>query len=325
MIKSDTTVESNAWTFYTGTLRTPEQDGPGWWVGAPSITHHPRYGFLLAYRLRAADGRRGFAIRVAQSDDGLDFHDVWQTEQHEWSTPSFERPCIRPDPDGVGLDLWLSYVDPETDRWRVDRIRAAHPEGFARGRAVRELSADMGGLGSVKDPFVWRRRDDRYCYVSCTPAFPETDAVRAEIARSHDPFTVNALLSMTGLFHAHAGGPWQWRGMVLRPRPGTLDGHTARLTGILPLHPNPWVFYDANHDRGANYDEYSEVAILKAPNRIERPLTREPFLRQLTPGLVRYVDAVIVGSRLFCFYEHKTSSGAHELKVTVLNAGGPAT
>lgn len=322
MTESETTVESTVWTFHTAPLRTPETDGPGWWVGAPSITHHPRYGFLLAYRLRAGDGRRGFAVRVAQSDDGVSFRDVWQTVQQEWTTPSFERPCIRPARDGIGLDLWLSYVDPDTDRWRVDRLSAPDPDGFARSRAVRELSAEMAGLGSVKDPFLWRHGNDRYCYVSCTPAFTETDAVRTEIERSHDPFTVNDLLSMTGLFHSHADGPWQWRGMVLEPRPGTLDGHTARLTGILPLHPHPWVFYDANHDRGANYDEYSELAILKAPDRIERPLAQEPFLRQLAPGLVRYVDAVTVGSRLYCYYEHQNPSGSHDLRVTMLNTGG---
>ncbi len=325
MSHSEVTMTTPVWAWHTTTLRTPEQDAPGWWVGAPSITYHSRFGFLLAYRLRAGDGRRGFAIRLAQSDDGLRFQDVWQTNQQEWSTPSFERPCIRPAVDGDGLDLWISSVDPETDRWRVDRLTAPDPQAFGSARPIRELTAEMTGLGSVKDPFVWRQDNHRYCYVSCTPAFPETPAVLQAITHSHDPFTVNTLLSMTGLFHSHAGGPWQWRGMVLQPRPGTFDGHTARLTSILRMRPYPWVFYDANHDQGANYDEYAELAVLKAPDRIERPLTREPFLRQLSSDLIRYVDAVTVGSRLHCYYEHKNPSGSHDLKVAMLDTGGSST
>jgi hypothetical protein len=308
------------WRWDQSVIRRPQEDQEGWWVGAPSVTYSERAGFLLAYRLRAGDGRRGFKIGVARSDDGIHFEDVWATTQDEWSTPSFERPCIRTTPDG--LTLLVSYVDPATDLWRIDQIAAPSADRFHVEHAKPFLRAEPYQLGSVKDPFVWTVGNTRYAYVSCTPAFERTEAVADALQKSHDPFTVNEFPSMTGVFAVGADNHPEWQGMVLAPRPGTPDGHTARLTGILDMHPTPLVFYDANHEAGNNYEEYTELAWLRAPGVIQRLHRSEPLLTGFGTGFVRYVDAITVGSRLYCYYEQSTASGGHELAVSVLSAGG---
>ena len=73
----------------------PEAPGGGYWVGAPSVLwDEDERCWWLTYRRRRPrgvnpDGRgeRGYTGRVARSDDGLRFADVWEVVQGAWSRP----------------------------------------------------------------------------------------------------------------------------------------------------------------------------------------------------------------------------------------------
>lgn len=311
----------NAWKWSTAVIRLPSQSMSGWWVGAPSVAYHPSWRFLLAYRLRAGDGRRGYAVRIARSDNGVDYEDLWETQQTEWSTPSFERPCIRCDADTGRIRLDISYVDPTSDQWCIDRLDADTPEGLHVSEARPLFRADHAGLGSVKDPFARRVGSDEYIYVSCTPAFSLTGSMARQIEQSHDPFTVHSVLSMTGVFRSIHGSPYEWLGMVLEPRPGAIDGHTARLTGVLELAPTPVVFYDANDESGDNYEENVELAWMTDPLHIVRSHEKEQGWAALLPSRIRYVDAMTVDDRLYVYSEQSQPAGPHQLLVTVIETG----
>src|SRR5690554_4636635 len=78
------------------TLFEPPGEGPGHWVGAPSAAYDPeRRKFYLYRRIRRSRPIRGGECRIAESDDGVRFTDIWSMTKEELEdSPSVERSAL---------------------------------------------------------------------------------------------------------------------------------------------------------------------------------------------------------------------------------------
>src|SRR5690242_1036184 len=77
-------------------VRAPLGSGPGWWAGAPCATFDAASNtFFLVYRLRQPrELGRGVECRIAASDNGVAFSDIWALPKTNISALSIERTCL---------------------------------------------------------------------------------------------------------------------------------------------------------------------------------------------------------------------------------------
>jgi hypothetical protein len=140
------------------TVLSPAAPGPGYWVGAPSVSYDPEQErFLLSYRRRRPRGHepdRGYLACIAESRDGVHFTDIWSVQKEQIGTPSMERMCLQK--VGSNYLLYLSYVDPADNRWRIDVLESTSPDGFDPRMMRSLLTAEDTQTEGVKDPHIIR-------------------------------------------------------------------------------------------------------------------------------------------------------------------------
>ncbi|MBM3497545.1 MAG: hypothetical protein FJX74_02635, partial [Armatimonadetes bacterium] len=135
-------------------VREPLSPGDGYWAGAPTVQYDPQGGrYLLFYRLRRPRPIRGGDCRIAESRDGLEFTDIWSATSRDFESSSIEKCAVFRGLDGR-FRLYASYVDGETNRWRVDLLEAERPEELDPAGRRKVLAADDIGAEGVKDPWV---------------------------------------------------------------------------------------------------------------------------------------------------------------------------
>ncbi len=278
------------------TIREPDGDGPGNWVGCPSVIRD-RGRILLCYRRRRPRGElddRGYECCIAESADGVRFTDVWSVRKAELAAASMERFDLHRDDDGRLL-LYLSYEHPEDGRWRIDVVAAPSVEELDVSRRQTVLTPAGTGTHAVKDPVVVRRGDDYLMFVSTflTPAGP----------------------APTSLAVSRDGLRYEWRGTVLDVGAGW-DGYQARLSAIIPVAGGFAGLYDGS--AGPAEDTEERLGLARSPDlrRWERVSTEEPWL--VSPhasGSLRYPDVVEVDDEYWIYYEVARPDGAHELRV----------
>ena len=147
----------------------PLGDGEGYWVGACSVVFDPDDStYYLYYRAREPRPIRGGKCFVAQSKDGREFETIWQTDKDALNTDSIEKGSLIKTPEG-NWRLYLSYVDPTDQRWRIDLLEADHPSRFDIAKRTPILTAQQTSCEGVKDPFVMRVDDTYHMLVSYAP------------------------------------------------------------------------------------------------------------------------------------------------------------
>src|SRR5579884_534090 len=99
-------------------VRAPLGSGPGWWAGAPCATFDAVTNtFFLVYRLRQPrELGRGVECRIAASDNGVAFTDIFALPKTNFDALSIERTCLTRGLDGAWR-LYVSHVHPEDRRW----------------------------------------------------------------------------------------------------------------------------------------------------------------------------------------------------------------
>ena len=302
-------------------MLTPEPGGgPGTWIGCPGILYEPANGrFLLTYRQRRPRGdpanERGWRCAIAVSRDGERFHDLWSVEKAELATASMERFCLVPAPHG-GYALYLSYVDPADNRWRIDVVEAAAPDAFdVRARAP-ALTAASTGTEGVKDPYVLRIGPALYLYASYAAAGQLDPVRRVDAHVTADIYNTGLTSHPTGLALSLDGRDFTWLSEVLGVGQ-SWDRYQARLNSIARIGA-AWIgFYDGSASERENYEERCGLAISHDLLHWTRLTTEHPWV--VSPhasGSLRYVDAVPVGNELWLYYEYARPDRAHELRLS---------
>jgi hypothetical protein len=301
------------------TILEPEDGGAGTWVGCPGVLYEPeRRRFLLTYRRRHPRGdpatERGWRIAVAASEDGVHFEDLWVVEKSELGSPSMERSCLLPAPGGYLL--YLSYVDPDDNRWRIDVVHADSPDAFDIRTAVPVLTAADTGTEGVKDPYALRIGPAVYLYTSIA-APTGLDAAGLEDAHATaDIYNTGVTTHPTGLAIGLDGRRFDWQGVVLDVGTGW-DRYQARLNSVAHIG-GAWVgFYDGASGAQENYEEHCGLALSQDLRHWTRLTTVGPWVTSPhASGSLRYVDAVPVGDELWLYYEYARADGAHELRLS---------
>ena len=301
-------------------IMQPEHSGRGTWIGCPGVLYEPQqHRFLMTYRQRRPRGNpateRGWRCAVAASDDGIHFEDVWAVEKSELGTSSMERFCLLPRMEG-GYHLYLSYVDPADNRWRIDCVEADSPDSFDVRTARPLLTAASTHTEGVKDPYALRVGPAVYLFASCASAEALDRGQRAQAHATADIFNTGVTIGLTGLATGLDGRNFEWQGPVLSVGTGW-DRYSARLNSMVPLAGGAWVgFYDGSAGVEENYEERCGLAMSHDLRHWNRLSTSAPWM--VSPhgtGSLRYVDAVPVGQELWMYFEYARADGAHELRL----------
>ncbi len=311
----------------------PEAPGSGYWAGAPSVLwDEDERCWWLTYRRRRPrgvnpDGRgdRGYVGRVARSDDGLRFADVWEVVQGVWGTASMEKFSLAKAGQDV-YRLYVSYVDPADGRWRIDALEAPRPEQFDATQLRPVFTAEgvraAGGepVEGVKDPYVFRVGGEWHMLVSYAAAQPGSEDERRRMHATADIYNTGLTTAPTALATSSDGLRWTWQGRILDVGPaGAWDSYQARLNSVVPLGPLWLGFYDGCASVEQNYEELCGLAASLDLRHWGKLTPDGPaIVAPHASGSVRYVEAVPKDGALHCYYEHVRPDAAHDLRRIVV-------
>lgn len=295
-------------------IREPPGRGPGYWAGAPGAYFDEVTGsFWLVYRLRRPRGvhpDRGAVFKIAQSDDGTSFRDIWTGHKEQLQSTSIERCALSRLPSG-NWALYVSYVDPTDGRWRIDVAEADDPSAFDLVRCRPALGAADISAEGVKDPHVFRH-GRRYCMLASYAVSDKTATAR-ELHGSHDAYNTGLIKSCTGLAVSDDGRAWDWQGGVLFPSDEGWDCYCARI-GTVWREDDMWLaLYDGSATVGENYEERCGLAVSTDLRSFECLTRKAPLWGRR--GALRYFDVVRRPGAKFLYYEISRLDGSHELRV----------
>ncbi len=294
-------------------VRAPLGDGPGWWAGAPGATFDSLSNtFYLVYRQRQPrELGRGVELRIAASDNGIAFNDIWALPKTSLDALSLERATLIRGLDGRWL-LYLCFVYPADGRWRIGVVEADEPDRFDVTTMQTLLIPEEHGAIRMKDPNVFLI--GRMFYLLATYA--------TEATETGTPFY------RTGVAMSGDGRHFQWMGDATptaltspasRQSPAW-DSHCRRVGALVPLDTGGWLaFYDGSASAAENYEERTGLAQTFDLRTYYSLTPDHPALfSPHATGCLRFVDVLSVGRELFYYYEIARADGAHELRVSVV-------
>lgn len=292
--------------------------GPGWWVGAPSVWWDGATWYL-AFRTRRPQPERGGLFQVARSDDGVRFEGIASIRKEDLGTSSIERAALLQDGGGIWR-LYLSYVDPEDGRWRIDLIEAERPDAFDPAARRPILTAAGIGAEGVKDPWVCRVGDTWHMIASYAPTPP--GAVPAEAMHgTRDIYNTGTSKSLSGLATSEDGLAWAWQGPVFEPSTDGWDRYAARLNTVYRRRTDGLFvgLYDGSRDVSENYEERCGLAVSGDLRTWTRLSVDGPAVGpDGGPGSVRYAEAAQGPGWVRFYYEYTREDGAHELRTVLM-------
>lgn len=299
----------------------PEGGGQGWWVGAPSV-YWDGQEYHLAFRTRRPQPERGGLFQIARSTDGERFEVVASIRKEDLGTSSIERGALL-QTDAGRWRLYLSFVDPADDRWRIDLVEAESPESFDFSRRTPILTAaDIGGEG-VKDPWIYRVGETWHMIASFAPT-PEGDVARDAMHGTRDIYNTGTSKSLTGLATSDDGLSWQWHGAIFEPSADGWDAYAARINTVYRRDGLFIGLYDGSKEVSENYEERCGVAVSGDLHSWRRVSVDGPAVGPNGgPGSVRYAEAVQGPGWVRFYYEYTRDDGSHELRTVRVDAAAP--
>ncbi|CEK15733.1 hypothetical protein CWRG_01253 [Chthonomonas calidirosea] len=313
-------------------VRSPQQRGKGWWVGAPSSVFDPTTDtFYLVYRVRRPpELGRGVECRIAASSNGVTFEDIGTISKDSLDALSVERGSLIQAPDGRWL-LYLSYASAVDGRWYVGRAEADAPEKFEADCVSVLFSPDDLACEGVKDPCAFLIGRMIYLLLSYAVTLPNlTEEQKAVRHATGDIYNTGLTESRSAAAISGDGRVFQWLGDVSPQHAPLLplnsektqrwDGYCRRLGALLPLEDGGFLaFYDGSASVEGNYEEQTGLAITFDLQHYHSLSPHGPILRSpYGSGSLRYVDVLPVGNELFYYYEMACADGSHELRVSVV-------
>jgi len=299
------------------TVLEPTGHDAGYWVGAPGVIYDDQEDcFYLYYRVREPRPVRGKECRIAASKDGEHFEDIWEATQSELGTSSMERGCLFKSPDGEWR-LYISYVDPDDKRWRIDLLESEVASGFDVSRRAKVLTAEDIDAEGVKDPWVCMVGHLYYMLASYAPKPDVTSADETRMHGTGDVYATGLTKSSTGLALSEDGIHWSWQGEVFAPSEEGWDSWAARLGCLVYVPPVFIGFYDGAADVSENYEERCGLAVTTDLRSFRRVTVSGPALTSPhVSGCVRYVDGVYARGAYWFYYEFARPDGSHELRMS---------
>jgi len=298
----------------------PPGSGQGYWAGAPSIIYDSDSSyFYLCYRMRRPRGEgRGYENRIAKSKDGIHFDTVFTVKKEEIKTQSLERSSLIKGLDGI-YRFYFSYVDPETNMWRVDYIEAPEVEEFNINNRKKLMTAPENGLAAVKDPYVLVIGSTYYMFLSYAPQDSDLDeSTKSRMHNTGDVFTTGITKSCSGLATSLDGKNFTWQGDVLSPPEQGWDSYATRITSIMYVPPVFTAFYDGIPSVDSNYEEKAGLASSFNLTDFERITKKGPRLTSPNEsGSLRYIDFVPYGDKVYFYYEYTKEDGSHEVRLNI--------
>ncbi|HET9614887.1 MAG TPA: hypothetical protein VFP22_08750 [Candidatus Limnocylindrales bacterium] len=295
-------------------VREPERAEPGYWVGCPSVLVAGELTWLT-YRQRRPRGDasdRGWRCAIAVSRDGIRFEDVWEVRKEHLDSPSMERfDLVWTD---AGYELYLSYVDPADNRWRIDVVSAPSPGAFDVDVRRPALTAASTATEGVKDPVVAAIGGETRLYASFAA---RAEGIGSAAHATADIYNTGATTHPTGFAIADATGGWAWQGTAVEVgAPGSWDAYQARLGAVAPVDGGFVGFYDGSASHEENYEERLGIATSPDGRSWRRATTAGPWITGPgASGSVRYVDVAVRDGRRSMYFEVTRPDGAHELRV----------
>ncbi len=306
-------------------VKEPLATGKGWWAGAPGAFYDQETKlFYLFYRLRkpreGEKGGRGFEGRIAVSSDGINFKDIWSVKKEELDTPSLERGAILKSKEGKWL-LYLSYVNPIDNRWKIDVIESKSPDSFRVDKKIEVLTAQKVGTEGVKDPRVYIFGDAYYMLVSYADVDKSAALDPARLHSTADAYNTGLVRSCSGLAVSMNGITFGWLGGILFPTKGRWDAYASRLNSMVYIPPVFVGFYDGAKDVTENYEEKTGIAQSTDFLHWHKISTDGPvFTSPYASGSLRYVDVVVANGKLCFYFEWAREDGSHELRVSFVDS-----
>lgn len=295
-------------------VREPLGEGKGWWAGAPTAIYDDETSkFYLYYRLRKPrELGRGVECRIAHSEDGLHFEDIWAATKEQINTPSVEKSCLVKKPDG-GFRLYLSLVGPD-NKWRIEMTEAARPAEFDPSQRVVTLTPGDIQAEGVKDPVVVNIGGLWHMLVSYAPSPQQTtNELHQQMHATGDVYNTGITKSHTGLAISNDGLRWSWEGDILSPPAEGWDAYCTRIGAVLYVPPVFVGFYDGSASVVENYEEQAGLAISFDLRHWQRITTSGPFVAS-PYGCIRYIEALELEGNIFYYYEYTRADGSHELR-----------
>ena len=274
--------------------------------------------YYIYYRLRKPrELGRGVDCRVAISDDGVSFRDIWQATKEEIDTQSMEKACLFK----VSERLWrlyMSFVDAD-GRWCIEMVEAERPDRFDVSKRIPILNADDCGAEGVKDPHIYCMAGLLHMIVSYAPK-PETlgENIGEKMHGTGDVYNTGIVKSHSGLAVSGNGVDWEWIGDILTPPDTGWDQYCTRINSVIGLG-NVFVgFYDGSRDETENFEERCGVCVSEDLRTWQRLTAGRPWVDwPHATGSMRYVNALRVGEQLYYHYEAARPDGGHELRVQI--------
>ena len=263
--------------------------------------------FYLYYRIRnprqqGNSNERRVVCRIARSDNGFRFEDIWEAKKNELGAASIERAALAITPEG-SYRLYLSYESNEAGGWVIDVLEAAKPTEFQVKKRKNILRPFAPIARHLKDPYVIYLGGLWYMFFSYQTAESDWQNTNNAMAVSRD------------------GRRFVWRGGAL-PRGKGWDAGVTRVSSILPLVPWFWVFYDGAENMKQCCEEMTGLALTSDFRYFQRVSYMEPLLRSpYASGSLRYLDVVQVKKSFYFYYEYAREDGSHELRVSQVSTG----
>lgn len=295
----------------------PDRDESDWWAGAPSIVNDARTGkFFLAARMRDAistRGRRGYEIRLLESDDGKTFSTVKSITRDEGGVFGYERAALVQDPsDGRFVLYGSAEMDEGWTIWRMDpatSIDTIDPSTLQPVLRPRKPALEAGGAQEhhatfsiqYKDPFItwigdkWHMLVIGFDRVERPYRFTSKDGVAWQPAASGKP-----ILPSTG-----------WHDFFTRP------------ACLLPLDVGWLLVYEGSNvswfDPG--YNIATGLAYTLDLDRFVDLTPDAPAFTSPTPGRYhtwRYSHWLRAGGKVLVYHEAACTDGTNETRLAVL-------
>lgn len=305
------------------TVVEPLDSGSGWWAGAPSaVWDHEKAKFYLYYRLRRPRGvelDRGGECVIAESTDGINFNPIWRAEKTAFESDSVERAALFKGLDNVWR-LYLSYVDPDHQMWRVDLMEADRPDRFEPASRHTVFDPVDLNIEGIKDPFVFTLGHEYHMLLSYAKRSGNlTRKQEGDLHATADAYNTGLTVSRTGLATSSDGRTFSWEGDIFSPGSSDWDGWCTRICSLVYLPPVFTAFYDGASDVSGNYEERTGLASGTDIRKLRSLSPAGP--RLVSPhasGCLRYLDALQFTDRIHYYYEYAREDGSHETRVNIV-------